>query len=298
MESSNLETWLADRKARFERELRRRLLLPIDVPARLASAIRYSMTNGGKRLRPMLAYASAELLDIAPGRVDAVAVAVEMIHCYSLVHDDLPAMDDDDLRRGRATTHRAYDEATAILVGDALQMQAFELLTTDPGLPADPAVRLRLVRLLSRAGGPAGMTGGQAMDLEAEGCRLDVAELDRIHALKTGELIKAAVLMAAVCGEASEELLGRLSRFGDAVGLAFQVRDDLLDIDGDERKLGKPIGSDLGLNKATYPALLGREASLERLEELRANALAAVADLGPSAEALRQLAIALIDRDH
>lgn len=289
---------LADWRDRFERELDKRLVSDARAPRRLHQAIRYSVTNGGKRLRPLLVYATAELFSLSPGRVDPIAVALEMIHCYSLVHDDLPAMDNDDLRRGRPTTHRAFDDATAILVGDALQMQAFEILTSDPSLPADPAIRLELVRLLASAGGSLGMTGGQALDIAAEGTRPSIAELDQIHALKTGRLIRAGILMAAVAGRAEAHQLEPLSEFGDCIGLAFQIRDDLLDLEGDEQKLGKPKGSDLLLDKATYPAVIGVDASRKRLEALRDESLRHLARLGSGADTLRELALQLIDREY
>lgn len=289
---------LADWRERFERALDERLVAGSTSPRRLHQAVRYAMTNGGKRLRPLLIYATAELFRLPPLRVDAIAVALEMIHCYSLVHDDLPAMDDDDLRRGKPTAHRAFDEATAILVGDALQMQAFELLASDASLPADPGIRLELVRLLAEAGGSLGMTGGQALDLAAEGTRPSMAELDHIHALKTGRLIRAGILMAAVAGGADARELEFLSEFGNRIGLAFQIRDDLLDLEGDERKLGKPTGSDLLLDKATYPSVLGAKASRERLDALRDEALECLDHLGDRASSLRQLALRLIDRDH
>jgi len=188
-----LDAW----RDRLERKLDRVLPPAAERPARLHDAVRYSVMNGGKRLRPLLVYATGEMLGVPALQLDAPAAAVELVHCYSLVHDDLPAMDDDDLRRGRPTTHRRYDEATAILVGDALQMLAFDILATDRDLPADPARRLRLVALLAQAGGSRGMTGGQAMDLAAENRPIDIQELETIHRLKTGRLLEAAVMMSA-----------------------------------------------------------------------------------------------------
>lgn len=289
-------TRLEEYRARIEWQLDRCLPPESASPERLHQAIRYAVLNGGKRLRPQLVFATAELFGLAPARVDGAAVAVELVHCYSLVHDDLPAMDDDDLRRGQPTTHRRYDEATAILVGDALQMLAFEILATDRNLPADAKIRLEMVRLLAEAGGSLGMTGGQALDLAAEGTHPTEAELDRIHDLKTGRLILASVLMGAAAAGASAAECEALKKYGKAAGLAFQVRDDLLDVEGDTVTLGKPQGSDAALKKATYPSLFGIEASRRKLDALRSEALAALEPFGARADTLRGLTAKLIDR--
>ncbi|MDX1443858.1 MAG: polyprenyl synthetase family protein [Gammaproteobacteria bacterium] len=293
----DLEYRIEQLRERCERALDARLPSPSGDVSRLHEAMRYSVLNGGKRLRPLLVYATGELFGIAPGRLDAAAAAVEMIHSYSLVHDDLPAMDDDDLRRGKPTTHRAFDEATAILVGDALQMLAFDILATDPAL-GDARTRNRMVATLATAGGAAGMTGGQALDLAAENRKISLAELENIHALKTGRLIRASVLLGAEASPLVDAATrDRLSRFGDCIGLAFQVRDDLLDIEGDTQTLGKPQGSDIALGKATFPALLGIEASRERLDALHAEALDALEGFGGRAALLHELADRAIRRD-
>lgn len=268
-----LERW----QSRIERELSARLPPVSARPSRLHEALRYSALGGGKRVRPVLAYATASALGIPETSVDGVACAVELIHAYSLVHDDLPAMDDDDLRRGRPTCHKAFDEATAILVGDALQVLAFETLASDPGLPRDAAVRLDLVRLLAAASGTAGMAGGQALDLAAVGRQLSLAEVEEMHARKTGALIHAAVMMAAACsGGVSPAVAHALDEFARAIGLAFQIQDDLLDIEGEVAQLGKATGADRALNKPTYPSCVGVEPARRRMHELHSHALAAL----------------------
>jgi len=231
--------------------------------------------------------------------VDGVACAVELIHAYSLVHDDLPAMDDDDLRRGRPTCHKAFDEATAILVGDALQVLAFETLASGPGLPNDPAIRLELVRLLAIASGTSGMAGGQALDLAAVGRQLSLAEVEEMHGRKTGALIHASVMMAAACSErASESITRALDEFARAVGLAFQIQDDLLDIEGDATLLGKATGADRAHDKPTYPSSVGVEAAHRRMNELHARALASLAIIGPRAAILASVSDWLVLRKY
>jgi len=289
----NLDTW----RERLERKLHQVLPSASENPARLHEALRYSVLNGGKRLRPLLVYATGGMLGVPAIQLDAPAAAVELIHCYSLVHDDLPAMDDDDLRRGRPTTHRRFDEATAVLVGDALQMLAFEILAADRDLPADAARRLKLVTLLATAGGSRGMTGGQALDLAAEHRQISLADLETIHRLKTGRLLQASVLMgAALSPQLDTDIENALARFGDHIGLAFQVRDDLLDVEGDTTTLGKTAGSDAMHGKATFPALLGMVESRRRLETLHGEALAALQSFGGRADILRELARQAVDR--
>lgn len=297
MPAADIERRLDDWRQRIERKLDQVLPPARENPARLHAALRYSVLNGGKRLRPLLVYATGEMLGVPAIQLDAPAAAVELIHCYSLVHDDLPAMDDDDLRRGRPTTHRQFDEATAVLVGDALQMLAFEILATDRDLPFDATRRLKLVTLLAQAGGSRGMTGGQAMDLAAEKRRIDLAELETIHRLKTGRLLQASVLMGAALSPRLDAAIGSsLATFGDRIGLAFQVRDDLLDVESDTATLGKTAGSDAMHGKATFPALLGIQASREQLDSLYEEALAAVADFDTRGDALRELARQAVER--
>jgi len=232
-------------------------------------------------------------------RVDGAACAVELIHAYSLVHDDLPAMDDDDLRRGRPTCHRAFDEATAVLAGDSLQVLAFGILARHPGGPVDAAARVQLIATLADASGTAGMAGGQALDLAAEGRNLSVAELEQIHALKTGALIRASVMMAAQSAPALDDA-GRaaLERFAAAIGLAFQVQDDILDVEGDEALLGKPVGSDQARGLPTYPALVGLPAARQRVQQLHAAAADALAAQGWQDGPLAAVAAWLLGRRH
>ena len=290
-----LERW----QSRIERELAARLPPATAHPTRLHEALRYSALGGGKRVRPTLVYATASALGIPETSVDGVACAVELIHAYSLVHDDLPAMDDDDLRRGRPTCHKAFDEATAILVGDALQVLAFETLASGPGLPSDAAIRLELVRLLAIASGTGGMAGGQALDLAAVGRQLSLAEVEEMHARKTGALIHASVMMAAACAERTSEAVARaLDEFAHAIGLAFQIRDDLLDIEGDATLLGKATGADRAHDKATYPSSVGVEAARRRVHDLHVRALAALAILGARAAPLASVSDWLVLRKY
>jgi farnesyl diphosphate synthase len=290
---TQLESW----RARIELGLAARLPVPDAVPTRLHQAMRYSVLGGGKRVRPALVFATASAVGLAEAEVEAAACAVELVHVYSLVHDDLPAMDDDDMRRGRPTCHKAYDEATAILVGDALQPLAFQLLASDPALPAAPSIRLQLIELLAEASGTFGMAGGQAIDLSAQGQRLDVAQVEEMHARKTGALIRVSVLMAAVCAPALEtRLYEALSGFATPIGLAFQIQDDLLDVLGDASTLGKATGADSERSKPTHPAIIGIEASQERVRLLHAQALDSLAPFGARAEPLRALADWLLSR--
>jgi len=290
-----LERW----RQRVERELDRWLPPDTAVPHRLHAAQRYAALGPGKRIRPALVYATAETLGVPLERVDGAACAVEMIHAYSLVHDDLPAMDDDDLRRGRPTCHRAFDEATAVLAGDSLQVLAFGILARHPGGPVDAAARVQLIATLADASGTAGMAGGQALDLAAEGRILSVAELEQIHALKTGALIRASVMMAAQSAPALDDA-GRaaLERFAAAIGLAFQVQDDILDVEGDEALLGKPVGSDQARGLPTYPALVGLQAARQRVQQLHAAAADALAAQGWQDGPLAAVAAWLLGRRH
>ena len=259
--------------------------------------MRYAVLGEGKRIRPLLVYATGSAIGIAPETLDAPAAAVELIHAYSLVHDDLPAMDDDDLRRGRPTTHRAFDEATAILAGDALQVLAFDLLANDPMPGVPDAARIEMIRLLARASGTLGMAGGQALDLAATGRRLEPRQIEDMHALKTGALIRAAVLMACAADPALPAAKREaLDRYGRAIGLCFQIVDDLLDVLGDPAVTGKVAGSDALRGKPTYPAIAGVAAARARAVELADAGIAALADFGPEASRLRDFAADLVQR--
>ncbi len=265
----------------------------------LFDASDYALNGGGKRVRPALVYAAARAIDDASldnPALDAAACAVEMIHAYSLVHDDLPAMDDDDLRRGRATTHKAYDEATAILVGDALQARAFEVLIEADSV--SPSICLQLLGQLSAASGARGMVGGQAIDIAAVDADIDLSHLQALHALKTGALIRASVAMGAIVAGASEAQLAALDNYAAATGLAFQVCDDILDASGDSAVLGKTAGADAAHNKPTYVSLFGIEDARVKADQLLADALAALAQLGEPADGLRQLARYIVLRSH
>ena len=295
--SDSFGAQLAAWQARMERALDARLPPSDVVPTRLHAAMRYSVLGGGKRVRPALLFATARTLGLTEHEVEAAACAIELVHVYSLVHDDLPAMDNDDLRRGRPTCHKAYDEATAILVGDGLQPLAFELLARDAALPRDPSIRLRLIGLLAEASGSLGMAGGQAIDLAVQGQQLDIKEVEDMHSRKTGALIRASVMMAAAC---APELPGAkhraLAEFAAAIGLAFQIQDDLLDVLGDASTLGKPTRADQERAKPTHPAIIGIAASQQRVERLHRQAFDALEPFGTSAEPLRLLANWLLAR--
>jgi farnesyl diphosphate synthase len=282
---------------RMERALAARLPAATQLPQRLHEAMRYSVLGGGKRIRPALLFATAATLGLSEDQVEAAACAIELVHAYSLVHDDLPAMDNDDLRRGRPTCHKAFDPATAILVGDALQPLAFELLACDPSLPDSSSVRLQLIALLAQASGSFGMAGGQAIDMAAQGRKLDLAGIEQMHARKTGALIRASVMMAAECAPMLEpRLKAALDEFAGAIGLAFQIQDDLLDVIGETAVLGKTAGADQALAKPTYPAVAGVAASRAAATRLHERALAALAPFGARAEPLRQLSDWLLAR--
>jgi farnesyl diphosphate synthase len=267
-------------------------------PARLHEAMRYAVLGGGKRMRPLLAFAAGEVAQAPCERVALAAAAVELIHTYSLVHDDLPCMDDDVLRRGKPTCHVAYDEATAVLVGDSLQSLAFQVLA-DPEVAPDPARRVEMSRHLAIATGSRGMAGGQAIDLQSTGIELSVPALEFMHVHKTGALIRAAVLLGAACGFALErEVTSHLDRYAKFAGLAFQVVDDLLDVQADTATLGKTAGKDAAQHKSTYVSVLGIVRARELAEELRAEALHALESLGPAAARLRELTDFIVVRTH
>ena len=293
--AARLEGW----RARIEQQLAARLALEDPGTARLGEAMRYSTLGGGKRLRPALVYATGTALGAPPEALDDAAVAVEMIHVYSLVHDDLPAMDNDDLRRGRPTCHKAFDEGTAVLVGDALQALAFEILAGGPDSPLPAAARLQQMQVLARGIGTAGMAGGQAIDLEAVGRQLDAAALEGMHRRKTGALIRASVLLGAIgAGIATGAGYNALERFGAELGLAFQIQDDLLDVEGETTALGKTAGSDAARGKPTYPSLYGLARAAELARVHRDAAVAALGSLADRAPELVSLAHSVVDRRH
>jgi len=270
-------------------------LLPpaLSEPCRLHEAMRYACLGGGKRLRPLLVYATGQALGAELEQLDHAAAAVELIHAYSLIHDDLPAMDDDALRRGRPTVHIAFDEATAILAGDALQAVAFEALAS---APATAETRIQLVATLARASGPAGMAGGQALDLAATGSSQTLAALEHMHRMKTGALIAAAVRCGALCAGATPAQMQALARYSAALGLAFQIRDDLLDIEGSAAELGKTPGKDAAQGKPTYPVLLGIDGAQRALQTQVQAMHEALAGLHPPAPALAGLAKLAVER--
>ncbi len=289
---------LAAYRARVENALEQ-ILPPVEItPSRLHEAMRYSVLGGGKRLRPTLVYAAGTALAARDDALDACACAVELIHVYSLVHDDLPAMDDDDLRRGKPTCHKAFDEATAVLVGDALQSLAFQILTVNH-VGLSPANQVKAVATLAQAAGSRGMAGGQALDLAAVGRQLDLAELENMHIHKTGALIRASVLLGALCApEADPAKVDALDSYAKCIGLAFQIQDDILDVVGATDTLGKTQGADAARGKPTYPSLLGLEGAREHAQDLLARADAALAPLGEDGEFLRNLAGYIVQRAH
>ena len=280
---------------RASAELRQRLAVPGIAPA-LEEAMQYAVQNGGKRIRPVLAYAAAEAVGGALADADSCACAVELIHAYSLVHDDLPAMDDDALRRGQPTCHIRFGQATTILAGDALQSLAFEVLSQPSGKSRDIAA---MVSTLAQAAGWQGMVAGQSIDIDAAGTAKDENELARMHRLKTGALIKASVRLGALStGRATPEQLQSLDTYAGCIGLAFQVKDDILDVEGDTAVLGKQQGKDLSLNKPTYTSLLGLEAAHQRLQALYEEGVGALSMFGADADRLKAIAAYIIDRKH
>jgi farnesyl diphosphate synthase len=286
---SDFHAWMGGIQARMETVLARVLPPAHIAPARLHSAMRYATLEGGKRVRPLLAFAAGEVARAAPERLEIAAAAVELVHAYSLVHDDLPCMDDDDLRRGKPTVHVEFDQATALLVGDALQSLAFQLLA-EHALSEDPRVQLEMVKTLAAAAGSRGMAGGQQIDLESTGKALTLPELESMHIHKTGALIRAAVTLGSLCGSVAENDRQNLDRYAKAIGLAFQVVDDVLDSDGSTATLGKTAGKDSRQGKPTYVSTLGVSQARELAERLRGEAHAALAAIGPRARRLGELA--------
>ncbi|MFA6120089.1 MAG: polyprenyl synthetase family protein [Sideroxydans sp.] len=289
-------SWVADQQTRFEDVLRNLLPSAEVAPQRLHAAMRYSVLDGGKRVRPLLAFAAGELAGADVARVNYAAAAVELIHAYSLVHDDMPCMDDDVLRRGKPTCHVEYDEATALLVGDALQSLAFQFLSEQP-LCDEPGKQLQMVKLLAVASGSRGMAGGQAIDLASVGKQLTLPELEQMHIHKTGALIRAAILLGAHCGNGlSDAQLDKLDRFGKLIGLAFQVVDDVLDCEADTATLGKTAGKDADNDKPTYVSLLGLPEAKAMAQRLHSEALESLSEFGESARRLRELADFIVIR--
>ena len=295
--ASDFQDWAHRHQARIESVLAQHLPASSLAPARLHEAMRYAVLGGGKRVRPLLAYAAGELAGADPARTDHAAAAVELIHAYSLVHDDLPCMDDDTLRRGRPTVHIEFDEPTALLVGDALQSLAFQVLAETPAATAAVTAHAEMVRVLAIAAGSRGMAGGQQIDLDAVGKPLTAPELEFMHIHKTGALIRASAVLGAHCGSGLEAAaFAKLDHFAKCVGLAFQVVDDVLDAEGSTAALGKTAGKDAQHGKPTYVSALGADEARAFAERLRADAHAALASFGPPAERLRQLADFIVMR--
>jgi farnesyl diphosphate synthase len=284
-------------QTRVEQALDARLPSAITPPATLHAAMRYATLGGGKRVRASLVYAAGHAVGAPDGALDAPACAVELIHAYSLVHDDLPSMDDDDLRRGKPTCHKAFDEATALLAGDALQSCAFEILANDPVLAASPAQGLRMIALLAQAAGSRGMAGGQAIDLASGGQSLTLAQLEDMHLRKTGALIRASVLLGALArNDIDADTLALFEQYSRAMGLAFQITDDILDVEGHAETLGKKPGVDHARGKPTYPLLMGLAEAKARAKTLQAEALECLAPLGDNGRVLAELAEFIIER--
>jgi farnesyl diphosphate synthase len=283
-------------RARVDAALEHALPPASDSPQRLHAAMRHAVLDGGKRMRPLLVYATGTAFGLDAAALDAPAVAVELIHAYSLVHDDLPAMDDDALRRGKPTVHVAFDDATAILAGDALQSLAFETLAE---ASVDAHLRVAMLAELAIAAGARGMCGGQALDIDATGgAAIDIVALQRLHAMKTGALLRAAVRLGAISANVDADARARLDAFADALGLAFQVRDDVLDVEGDSASLGKTAGKDAAQGKSTFPALIGLDASRARLQALADAMTDALAPFGTRVDALAALGRAAVERRH
>jgi len=292
-----LSAYLRERTALVERSLLQVLPPRETRPRRLHEAMHYSMFAGGKRIRPILMLAACEAIGGDVRKVLPAACAIEMIHTYSLIHDDLPAMDDDDFRRGNPTSHRVYGEALAILAGDALLTEAFVLLSDSKSWPeVDSQVVCQVMHLLSAASGAAGMVGGQVVDIESEGQRISQDELEYVHRHKTGALILAALEVGGLIGGAGEAAMTALQDYGKAVGLAFQVADDVLDVVGDQQELGKDVGSDEERGKATYPTLMGLDGARDYAQNLKQKALEALEPLGTEATPLREIARYIVDR--
>ncbi len=297
--SHALKKFLTLCQHRVESALEQRLPAENILPFRLHQAMRYSTLDGGKRMRPMLTYSTGKALGIELASLDGIACAIEFIHVYSLIHDDLPAMDDDNLRRGKATNHIAFDEASAILAGDALQTLAFDTLVNDTSLNITPTQRLQIIRTLTKASGTQGMVGGQAIDLASVDKKISLPELENMHIHKTGALIRASVNMAAlVKADLDPEIAKKLDHYAKCIGLSFQVKDDILDEESDTQTLGKTQGKDQDNNKPTYPALLGLDGAKQKAQQLHQQALESLDSFGDEAQILRDLSLYIIQRSH
>ena len=298
MPDADLAVFMAQCQERLERSFDQWLPPARTHPATLHEAMRYTVMGGGKRIRPMLVYAGGQATGADSQLLDRPACAVELIHAYSLIHDDLPAMDDDDLRRGKPSCHRAFGEATAILAGDALQSHAFQVLSNGPSEAVDADTRLRMINTLALASGSRGMAGGQVIDLAATGQQLNIAELEDMHIHKTGALIRASVVLGALCGTtAGQADIDRLDHYAKCIGLAFQIRDDILDVEGEANTLGKNTGMDQRLEKSTYPALIGMQGARQRAAELHVEALDSLASFSSDADPLRWISAYIIERE-
>jgi farnesyl diphosphate synthase len=291
------QEWLASHSKRTELAIDRLLDSAQTTPHRLHEAMRYAAQGGGKRIRPLLVYAAGQLggqiSKTESDALDAAAVSIELIHAYSLVHDDLPCMDDDDLRRGRPTVHKAFDEATALLVGDALQTRAFEILASAHG---DAQVQLKMIAALAAASGSRGMAGGQAIDLESVGKKLDLQGLQQMHAMKTGALLSCAVQLGGIAAQLNPAQMTHLETYSKALGLAFQIVDDVLDATADSQTLGKTAGKDAAANKPTYVTLMGLDYAQNQAKALQETAITSLDSFGASAQALKDLALLVVNR--
>jgi farnesyl diphosphate synthase len=297
--SSSLEAFLHTHQQRVSAALDHWLPQGTVLPQRLHEAMRYSVLDGGKRVRPVLTYAAGHALGVAAQQLDGPACALELIHAYSLVHDDLPAMDNDELRRGKPTCHIAFDEATAILTGDALQALAFYILAHDPNMVPDAPLRLKMIETLADASGSRGMAGGQAIDLAYTGHELNLVELENMHIHKTGALIRAAVKLGALSDPDVElDVLEKLDHYGKCIGLAFQIQDDILDVESDTQTLGKTQGADVARNKPTYPAIVGLKQAKDMAADLVDQSLQSLQDFNHRADPLRGIAKYIITRQY
>ena len=290
----NLNHYLQNQRAHIEQALLGFLPNINSEPKRLHQAMHYAVLNGGKRIRPLLVYATGEVFSVQPSLLDTAACAVEFIHCYSLIHDDLPAMDDDDLRRGKPTCHKAFDEATAILAGDALQSLAFAILANQQQIESQTScAMLQTLALASKH-----MAAGQALDLQAEGAQLTIMQLEKLHSLKTGALIHASIKLGALAANCNANKLNALEQFANNIGLAFQIQDDILDIESSTEVLGKRQGADIALQKITYPALIGMTAAKQKMQQLHQAALTNLEEFDTRANTLRALTDYLIQREY